>query len=153
MFGKKIKQKVKVLLMDTDFSGHYEDKEIVEGHIMDSDGSYPISQFIPLTVSDSTLFGKKTYQLYVLKHDMIAPADNMNPPKAVLSSIYPNFKDYGISPGMYRKLTGMKILGNMIKVRKSEFSILWPFIALVIGVVAMYVLVGMGYVTVPPMNV
>ena len=148
----KSKQKTKVLMMDTDFSGHYEDKEIVNGELSFGEQTYPISMFVPLMVKEKGLISDKIFTLYVLKHDTIAPADNINPPKERLASVYPVFKDYKMSPEIYRKLTGMKILANMIKTKKSEMSIIWPFIGLIAGIVGMYVMVGMGYLTIPAMN-
>jgi hypothetical protein len=151
MFGlTKPKTKIKVLRLNSNFSGIFEDKIVENGHVVYPDSRHHIGDYVPIIISEPGMIGDKTYPLYVLKENIVPPADNINPHVSKLSNIYPEFKNYKIGPDMYKKLVGMQILSNLIKAKKSGSSPLWIFMGLIAGVVILYILVGMGYIHVQP---
>jgi len=144
MFGVP-KQKVKVLLLDADFSGVLEDRDLSEGGIKYEDKLFHIGRHIPIRVIEKGFVTSKEYLLFILRHNSLTPAENINSP---LSAVYPQFKENKMSPELFRKITGTKILANMIKTKKSSSTPFYLLIGLVIGLCAMYVLVGMNILTI-----
>jgi hypothetical protein len=151
MFGlTKAKSKIKVLRLNSNFSGTFEDKIVENGHVVYPDSKHHVGDYVPIIISEPGLVGSKTYPLYIMKENIISPADNLNPHVSKLSNIYPEFKSYKISSDIYKKMVGMQILSNLIKTKKSGSSPIWMFVGLIAGVVILYVLVGMGYIHVQP---
>jgi len=80
--------------------------------------------------------------LYIIKWSNIKPSTNLNEFKPT-EQVTPEFKDKlsgEMTPEMFRKLTGLKILGNMIKTKaKTEIGgFVMLFVGLILGIVILW---------------
>ncbi len=131
-----------LLFFDTENQARLLKKEIKEGKVEIEGQEYIVDTSYPLWLK--TKFGFRP--VYLLKWNDIEPAKNVNPPRLPVKGVKPQFKSlketakYGITPELLRKLSGMKILGNMIKTRKpmeiSGFMML--IMGLIIGACLLY---------------
>jgi len=137
--------KAYALLFDTKRMCKLIKTNVEDGHIFIEDKAFYVDTNEPLYLRK----WHSTVPLYILKWNDIKPSKNINPEKPnskVIERVQPEFesdeKTPEIIPELYRKLIGLKILGNMIKVRKKpEFlEFLYIGIGLVVGVLLMYAL-------------
>jgi hypothetical protein len=113
------------LYFDNDHIARFLKKKVDEGTIEIEGKKHDVDDSKHLLLK--TQFGYEP--LYILKWDCMKPAQN----------IHPRFEDSKITPEIYRKMMNLKILGNMIKVRK-DFGGGWLYILIGVAVGAMAVL-------------
>lgn len=115
--------KAMFLLFDTNNQARIVKKSIKDGFV-DIDGKlFMVDESTPLLVK--TFFGFKP--LYICKWSNVQPSTNINPIESTEIQIpktegtKPEFKGKhtDITPEFLRKLTGLKILGNMIKPKRA----------------------------------
>ena len=127
-----------ILLFDTNKVTRLVKKKIQDGMVEIEGKLFMIDESNPLLIKSRGGFSP----LYIIKWSNIKPSTNVNdfkPPEQVT----PEFKDKlsaEMTPEMFRKLTGLKILGNMIKTKaKTEiggFAML--FVGLILGIVILW---------------
>jgi hypothetical protein len=161
----------KVLFFEGDYDAVLADKVKVKDGMVEFEGrTMIIDKAVPISLKTGSgklgrLFGEKDAEpLYILKWNSVEPSSNIHKPvmgyhRDTVSSSFsrakgvnPLFNENGvISPEMLRKLVGLKILGNMIKVKKDGFSLGESkklIVLLIAGVVAVVVFAYMnGYIT------
>jgi hypothetical protein len=120
-----------VLYFDSEGMVKLERRNVKDGNIVINDKSFDVDSFVPRLLK--TRFG--VYPIYMLKWDTINPPINFNP------TFNP---DKSISPEIYHKTMKMKILGNMLKVKKETNVWMMIAIGVAFGVFVMYYLVAMG---------
>lgn len=81
------------------------------------------------------------YPLYMLKWDSVYPATNFNEPQ----EFEPKFKRHDdINPEILRKTMSLRILGNLLKVKKPVPALLPLILGLIFGAFLMYFLMASG---------
>jgi len=135
----------KVLFFNSKNEAVLTDCKVEDGRIIYQDKSFVVDKSYPLLLKSAV-----GYQpLYIIKWDSLEPSYNLNPPGKILfrlknkeitmaenyTVVEPQWRDWikeGISPEMVRRLMGLQILGNMIKVKKKiEVQ---PMVTLVLGI-------------------
>lgn len=128
------------------------DGELLKGKIEDGKVEINKKEFIldnsyPIRVKKGIIGGA---DLYILKWDNIRPAKNVHRlvkevddngniidqpvllRNAKVEKIYPKFeKEYDMTPDQLKRMSGMKILGNMIPIKKQgDFKMIVVFVAI-----------------------
>ena len=119
----------KVLYMKSDYEAVMQEVKVKDGKIDIDDKQFDTANAVPLLLQSSKPLNKSVEPLYILKHDAIEPSINVHRRKVVkkdkegrIVSITPEFVNKGmITPELQKKMIGMKVLGNMIKM-KTESS-------------------------------
>lgn len=147
--------KSKFLLFDSDSEARLVEGNVKDG-IADVDGkSFFVDESTPIFLK-STLGIKP---LYIVKWSEMKPSMNFNPTftpdnqeEQIIKSQNPKFPDKkkkkDITPELYRKLIGIKILGNMIKPKSNIELGGGPMliIGMIITVIILYVIYIMGWI-------
>jgi len=124
----------KFLLFESNNTAKMISKKIKDGFVEIENKKFLIQNTNPLFVEKKFFgFPLGVQPLYIVKWDDIEPSSN------ILTSTNPEFENkHDITPEMLRKLTGLKILGNMIKTQKSFSGFLVMIAGLVSGALIMY---------------
>lgn len=146
------------LLLDTNNHGEIIKSKIEDGCVIIKDKQFIIDVSNPILLKKGT--GVKP--LYILKWSASQPSSNIHTPKRdengvqmvedtkiPAERIKPRFEDkYELTPEMLRKVMGMKILGNMIKVPKKSIlgSWGWILIGVISALMIAYALIVFGVV-------
>jgi len=132
--------KVNLLFLDAEKHGRLLRAKVRDGCVQVEDKMFLLEKSHPITLSGGMFGGTK--QLYIINWNNPVPSVNynykgMNVKIGKMGHADPEFfksKDFP-SPEMFRKLMGMKILGNMIKSRKEFPSLILLIVGLVLGVI------------------
>ena len=149
--------KAKVLYFNSKNEARLVTKEIEDGAIIIENKQFYVDNAVPLLLQ--TRFGVQP--LYLLKWNEVEPARNINYPisfkgkiigkankiingKGNLELVEPKWREKGdMTPDMLRKIINLRILGNMIKVRKPTPSgLLFLILGIVIGIGILYSLIN-----------
>lgn len=141
------------LLLDTNNHGEIVKAKIEDGCVIIKDKQFIVDTSNPILLKKGT--GVKP--LYILKWSATQPSSNIhqgNPIQEVSDTKFPaerirtRFEDkYDLTPEMLRKIMGMKILGNMIKVpKKSIGTWVWFLIGGLIIFIMVYAMVILGWI-------
>jgi hypothetical protein len=140
--------KAMFLVLHANNHGKFVSAKIQDGCVIIDNKQFFVDQSNPILIEKAI----SMKPLYIIKWSAVQPATNMNPQgkvpeadKGVVQHLspspikpdkmVPSFKDkYDVTPDMFRKIMGMKILGNMIKTKKSMN--LGPILLIVLMVVA-----------------
>jgi hypothetical protein len=151
-----------VLFFDSEKEARLIKKEIKDGHIIVDNKQFHVDTANPLLLKKRFGFSP----LYILKWDSIAPSDIHiqesdlaevkkgivnNPRKAKLAPqaptasyetkpFNPKFRKTDPSPELYRKMMGMKVLGNIIPTKSEVKGIWWLIMGIAIGAMVLYML-------------
>lgn len=121
----------KILYLKSDYEGVIKDVKVKDGKIDIEDKQFDTANAIPILLQSDKPLNKSVVPLYILKHDTIEPSINIHKRRIVkkdrngdIISVTPEFVNKGmITPELQKKMIGMKILGNMIKMKvDSEFG-------------------------------
>jgi hypothetical protein len=123
--------KVYILYHESENMVKLERKEVKDGNISIGDKSFDIDGFRPKMLK--TRFG--FMPLYMLKWDAVNPPTDFNP-------VFKPDKD--VSPEIYHKTMRMKILGNMLKLKKEVNAWLIAGVGVAFGAFIIYYLFAMG---------
>lgn len=104
--------------------------EVKDGMVDVEDKMFDIDKFEPKLIKISGI-GGGIYPLYMLKWDSVNPAENFNP-------IFE--KDKEVNPEVLKKTMSLKILGNMLKIKKPISPIIMIMIGVVFGGFVVYFL-------------
>lgn len=128
--------KAKVLFFDSNNEARLMNMKVEDGSIMIGDKQFIVDTAHPLHLK--TLLGFRP--MYLIKWNNVTPATNVN-----MERINPEFKDKypDITPEMLRKLMGLKILGNLIKVKKQTGGIIFLIVGIIVGLLILYGLIIM----------
>lgn len=146
--------KAKVLYFNSKNDARLVTKEIEDGSIIIEDKQFFVDDARPLMLQ--TKLG--TIPLYLLKWNEVQPSTNLNPPigsfkgRIIKRKILPSKGDFknidpkwanswkkDMTPELIKKMMGLKILGNMIKVKKpAPTGLLFLIIGLVTGALLLY---------------
>lgn len=136
----------KVLFFNTKNEAVLVNCKVQDGKIVYQDKIFVVDKAYPLLIKTS--FGYEP--LYIIKWDSLEPSYNLNPPVGILKKLKNNqlqlaenytivdtqWRDWikeGLNPDMMRRLVGLQILGNMIKVkRRAEVG---PFVTIILGLI------------------
>jgi len=131
------------LYLNSNMEGKLVRRKIQDGFVDIDNKKFLIDTSAPIILNRTPM---SSIPLYIVKWDKIKPSDNLNPPLSRLKKIYPEFakEKYDISPEMMRKMMGLKILGNMIKVPKAMGGIIMIMIGLIVGALVMYSMLIFG---------
>lgn len=125
--------KAVILFYDTDYIARILKREIKDGTVEIDNKLYYVDE------SKSLLLKTKLgyLPLYLIKWNKIKPSTNVHEPPKIVSPEFNDKISTEMTPEMFRKLVGLKILGNMIKTKaKAEFSnLLLLLMGVVIGAV------------------
>lgn len=139
------------LLLDANYHGKLLTGKIEDGVTNLDNKQFFVDQSNPIWLEK----GLSQRPLYIIKWSSIQPATNLNPigdkheliqnltPSPIKTDKQkPQFRDkYDITPDLFRKLSGMKILGNMIPIKKQRN---FGPILLMIGLVAMVAIAALA---------
>jgi len=160
-------KKAKVLYFNSKHEGKLIEREIVDGAIDIEDKKFIVENAIPILIH--TKFGVQP--LYLLKWNEIRPSRNVNPTlyaitkledgrrkeKKMITTSQGNFtpvvpewsesyKD-NLTPELVKKMMGLKILGNMIKVKRpAPTGLAFLIMGIAIGVAIMFSLISFGLI-------
>lgn len=146
--------KAMFLLLDTNNHAELVKAKIEDGCVIIKDKQFIIDTSNPILLKK----GMGVKPLYILKWSATQPSTNIHnaneiqnveDTKISVERVKTRFEDkYELTPEMLRKIMGLKILGNMIKVPKKSIlgSWGWILITLVVGVLAVYVMILMGLI-------
>lgn len=121
------------IYFDTENIAHLVKKEIKDGMVEIGDKAWDISKFKPFILKK----GLSYVPLYFIKWDNVYPAN--------LTVMKPEFNDNNIeiNPEILRKTMSLKILGNMLKIRKPFPPLLLIILGLIFGGFLTYLLIAM----------
>jgi hypothetical protein len=137
------------LYFDTNKVGKLIKRTIKDGFVEIEDKLFMVDEANPLLIKS----GQGYKPLYIVKWSNVAPSTNINEKvQKPLEKLSPEFNDDlsggEMTPEMLRKLTGLKILGNMIKTKpKTELGGIWMLIlGLIAGFGILYSLIAFGII-------
>jgi hypothetical protein len=161
--------KAMILFFDSDKEARILKRKVVDGHIIIEGKQFHVDTAQPLLVKKRMGYTP----LYILKWDAIEPS-NINIEQSDLSKIKnivttgnpgnsgmnpsaptpayegikvnPKFKKSDPSPELYRKAMGMKVLGNIIPVKKDVGGFIWIIFGLIAGACIMFSLQFWGVI-------
>ena len=128
-----------VLLFETDEVARFIKTKVKDGVVNIDDKTFFIDKAKPIMLKTKLGYSP----LYILKWSDVEPARNVHTRK--LTPVNPKFKEIDdktvVTPELFRRLIGLKILGNMIKPKREiSTSILIPFLAIAVAISVIYML-------------
>jgi len=121
--------KAYALLWDSEGVATLTKGKVIEGMFDSGDSFFDINEFKPRMLKKD--FG--VYPFYMLRWDCVHPEKEFNP----------NFTpDKEIDPQTLKKTMSLKVLGNMLKIKKEVNKLVWLIIGLAFGAFFAYVLVS-----------
>lgn len=136
-----------ILLFDANNEARLIKRKVKDGCVSIEGKQFLVDESEPILLRGKT-GGYKP--MYIVKWDMIEPSSNMNPktgfrmmnnpnPRFTTKKVTPEFNDnyQGMTPELFKKMMGMKILGNMIKTKREMPNLLMMVLSVVAGIMIM----------------
>lgn len=144
-----VEMTVRVLYFESENTARLIDTEIKDGMVMIDDKAYPIDTHYPIMLKLGSIM-KRHKPMFILKHDKLYPASNLNKikPDFEIKDKKGNVIEQEINPEVLKKTMNMKVLGNMLKVRKETDRMVLLAMGVVAGAVLIYLAIEFNLISI-----